>query len=208
MKRSKNIVLFGFTLIELLVVISIIAILASLTLSMVDYAKNKAARDRATAEISALELALESYKVDNGDYPRDTNGTTDSIATVKEIAKDYVIPRGTTSTPPTISGSASMVMYTALSADANADRIVSSDERSNGRIYFSFKPGMLYPRNGIGTVTAIIDPFGNVYGYSTIGSGTNTTTGTMGYNPTFDLWSTVDPTNTGTTGTATWITNW
>ena len=31
----------------------------------------------------------------------------------------------------------------------------------------AFKPNMLLPAGGSGTVTAIADPFGNSYGYST-----------------------------------------
>ncbi|MFZ4386847.1 MAG: prepilin-type N-terminal cleavage/methylation domain-containing protein [Chthoniobacterales bacterium] len=60
----------GFTLIELMIVIAIIAILASLVLSTAGYVQKKAARSRAEAEIAAVGAALESYKADNGDYPR------------------------------------------------------------------------------------------------------------------------------------------
>lgn len=66
----------AFTLIELLVVIAIIAILASLVLSAAGFVQKKGARSRAEAEIAAIGAALESYKVDNGDYP-----TNDSTAT-------------------------------------------------------------------------------------------------------------------------------
>ncbi|CAN5578809.1 N/A [soil metagenome] len=68
----------GFTLIELLVVITIIAILASLVLSVAGIVQQKAARARAEAEIKAMEAGLESYKADNGDYPTGTNLTTSS----------------------------------------------------------------------------------------------------------------------------------
>lgn len=59
----------GFTLIELLTVIAIIAILASLVLASAGYVQDKGARSRSEAEIAALSAALESYKIDNGDYP-------------------------------------------------------------------------------------------------------------------------------------------
>jgi general secretion pathway protein G len=62
----------GFTLIELLIVIAIIAVLASMVLAAAGFVQKKAARNRAEAEITAIGAALESYKVDNGDYP--TNG--------------------------------------------------------------------------------------------------------------------------------------
>ena len=44
------------------------------------------------------------------------------------------------------------------------------------------------PPIGNGTVTAIADPFGNSYGYSTANQADPGTA--KGYNPTFDLWST------------------
>jgi general secretion pathway protein G len=59
----------GFTLIELLVVIAIIAILAALVLNTAGYIQKKGARSRAASEIAALSTALESYKVEYGDYP-------------------------------------------------------------------------------------------------------------------------------------------
>jgi len=187
----------GFTLIELLVVISIISILASLTIATISYASNKAARDRAKSEINALSLAIESYKIDNGDYPRDT-ATTDALdARISKNASQY--------------SAASLVLYKALSGDTNANRIITAAEKTanNNKVYFQFKPNMLYPKAPAGsttTVTALADPFGNAYGYSTIQLATADSS--KGYNPTFDLWSTVDINKTGSTDLVTWITNW
>ena len=59
----------GFTLIELLVVVTIIAILAGLTLSTMGYVQKKGARSRAEAEVAALSAAIDAYKLDMGDYP-------------------------------------------------------------------------------------------------------------------------------------------
>jgi general secretion pathway protein G len=70
MKRSRH--ENGFTLIELLVVIVIIMILVGIVIGAAKYARTKAARSRAQAEIAAMENALESYKNDNGVYPRST----------------------------------------------------------------------------------------------------------------------------------------
>ena len=63
----------GFTIIELLVVITIIAILAGLTLNVAGYIQKKGAWSRTETEIAALSAALESYKADYGSYPTGTN---------------------------------------------------------------------------------------------------------------------------------------
>jgi prepilin-type N-terminal cleavage/methylation domain-containing protein len=72
MHRARS-TMGGFTILELLVVIAIIAILAGLILSTAGYVQRKGASSRAEAEIAALSVALENYKADNGDYPRETN---------------------------------------------------------------------------------------------------------------------------------------
>src|SRR5436305_4436231 len=59
----------GFTLLELLIVISIIIVLAGITIATMGYVQDKGRRSRAEAEIAAMSAALESYKADNGIYP-------------------------------------------------------------------------------------------------------------------------------------------
>lgn len=54
-------------------------------------------------------------------------------------------------------------------------------------------------------VTAIRDPFGNSYGYSTAKAANPS--GTVGYNPTFDLWSSAGAT-AGPPNQVQWIKNW
>src|SRR6266542_3875035 len=70
-----------FTLIELIVVVGVIIILTGLVLSTVGYARKKGARARAETEIAAMSAACESYKADNGVYPRDPtqNTATDAL---------------------------------------------------------------------------------------------------------------------------------
>ena len=167
------------TIIEMLVVIMVILILAALVLAASSYVQNKGARARAETEIAAMSAALESYKADNGIYPRDATNT------------DSVNPA--TSPVPT---TASRYLYEQLSGDTNDDRTPET------KSYFTFRPNMLTPAAPLtGNVTAIRDPFGNPYGYSTAKAAGQA----YGNNPTYDLWSTAgDPTNSPTK----WIKNW
>ena len=105
--------------------------------------------------------------------------------------------------------------YTKSNATTNpqikyAGRLASDPLNQLPQTYFTFKPNMLSPPGGSGTVTATTDPFGNTYGYSTIQAATQDST--KGYNPTFDLWSTTglttDPPPTNDTITPQWIKNW
>ena len=178
-------VLRAFTIIELLVVIAIIIILASLILSTVGYVQKKGARSRAEAEIAAMSAALESYKADNGIYPRDATKT------------DQVDPAA--SPIPT---TATQFLYEQLSGNSATNLQPISGAKS----YFAFKPQMLFgtkDSNGnLTSVSYIRDPFGNSYGYSTL----KASGGTGGYNPTFDLWSIAD--DSSATNQTKWIKNW
>jgi type II secretory pathway pseudopilin PulG len=183
----------GFTLIELIVVTAVIIILTGLVLSTVGYVQKKGARARAETEIAAMSAACESYKADSGVYPRDTtNNTTDNLD-----------PK-TNGNPGTPAYSqASLYLYKQLSGDSSANRSPTA------KSYMAFNPKMLLPAGGAGPVSAIADPFGNSYGYST----TNQADPNKGYNPTFDLWSTsgltTDPPPTPPdTITPQWIKNW
>jgi type II secretory pathway pseudopilin PulG len=195
----------AFTLIELLVVISIIIILAGLILSTVGYVQKKGARSRAETEIAAMSAACESYKADNGIYPRGpAAATTIGSITIPANVTDSLDPRTrgdpTSTTSPTYS-QASLYLYTQLSGDSTGSRSPS------GKSYMEFKPKMLLPSGGTGTVTAISDPFGNSYGYSTAQAANPGST--AGYNPTYDLWSTAGLTaSPSSTITPQWIKNW
>jgi general secretion pathway protein G len=59
----------AFTLIELLVTITVIAILAGITLGAMGGVNQKATRDKTKAEIAAISNALEQYKSVNDSYP-------------------------------------------------------------------------------------------------------------------------------------------
>jgi prepilin-type N-terminal cleavage/methylation domain-containing protein len=199
----------AFTVIELVVVVGIIAILSALVLSTVGYARKKAARARAETEIAAMSAACENYKADNGVYPRGpASAITIGTVTIPANATDNLNARTrgnpTDTTDPTY-GATSLYLYTLLSGDSTG----SVNRSPTGKSYMAFKPNMLLPAGGIGRVTAIADPFGNSYGYSTANQADPVTP--KGYNPTFDLWSTAGLTTTpGNPDTITpqWIKNW
>ena len=190
----------AFSLIELFVVIAVIIILAGLILTTIGYAQKKVARSRAETEIAALSAACESYKADNGIYPRgnaaDPSSGTPPFDTDNEDAR--------TDGNPTNYANASLLLYKILSGDTNANRQIEAGE--TGKSYFAFKPNMLLPAPpSTANVTAIRDPFGNSYGYSTANQYNSNT----GYNPTFDLWSTAGLTaSPSSTITPQWIKNW
>ena len=184
----------AFTLIELIVVVIVIVILTGLVLSTVGYVQKKAARSRAETEIAAISAACESYKADNGVYPRDntTNQYTDTLDGRQNL--DATQP---------VYQHASFYLYTQLSGDSSGNR------SPTGKSYMQFKPNMLYPDDQTQNVQYIRDPFHNSYGYSTA----NQADPTKGYNPTFDLWSTagVAPSPTPAPPAAQqdlWIKNW
>jgi type II secretory pathway pseudopilin PulG len=197
----------AFTVIELIVVVTIIFILAGLVLSTAGYARKKGARARAETEIAAMSAACESYKADNGIYP--TSADTNSLD-----PKTNGNPSSTPCPSPcpdpgavTAYSQASLYLYTQLSGDLNANRQIDAGE--TGKSYMAFQPKMLLPAGGTGTVTAISDPFGYSYGYSTA----NQTDPSKGYNPTFDLWSTCGETGPKAGETfqqyqLRWIKNW
>ena len=59
----------GFTLIELMVVIIVIGIVGGIIFSGAGYVFEKQAVRQAQAEIEVLEVALDEYKRQNGQYP-------------------------------------------------------------------------------------------------------------------------------------------
>jgi len=195
-KQYPSVVTQGtFTIFELLIVIAIISTLAGLILATSGYVQTKGKRARAEAEIAAISAALENYKADNGIYPIDTaNGTTN------------ILDARTMFNPTAVQYSAASVfLYKELSGDPTGNRVPT------GKSYLSFKPDMLLPKNRAQAVGAISDPFGYSYGYSTAYQANPS----KGYNPTFDLWSTVG-TGTGSTPAPSpvqtpqekWIRNW
>lgn len=64
----------GFTLIEILVVMAIIGMLAIMVAPNIFNQQAGARRDAALSQISTLEAALDTYRLDVGEYPDDLEG--------------------------------------------------------------------------------------------------------------------------------------
>jgi prepilin-type N-terminal cleavage/methylation domain-containing protein len=163
----------GFTVIELLIVMAIVAILTGLILATSSYVYLKGLRSRTEAEIATMSAALENYRADNGSYPNsglDPNSINFS---------DYEV--------------AGKTLFQNLSGDLDGD----GQPDSNVPSYMQFKPNQLSP---VGGAYFVKDPFGNSYGYSSLGESAG------GYNSTFDLWSVADG-GPGIDQTK-WIKNW
>ncbi|MFQ6067532.1 MAG: type II secretion system protein [bacterium] len=73
----------GFTLIELLIVVAIIGIIAGIAIPNFLGARSKARVTRAFADMRALGDALESYYVDNTEYPSENDG-------LDELTPDHI----------------------------------------------------------------------------------------------------------------------
>jgi type II secretory pathway pseudopilin PulG len=164
-------------MVEVLVVMAIILVLAGLVLGTSSYVHNRGARSRAEAEIAAISAALENYKADNGVYP--SSALDPAIADPAEYR------------------AASTLLYETLSGDSDGDGQANTDVPS----YLTFRPNQL---ETAASKYFVKDPFGNSYGYSTAKA--DNPAGSVGYNPTFDLWSTAGFTDSK--GKSGWIKNW
>ena len=196
----------GFTLIELLIVIAIIVVLTGLILTTIGYVQKKGARARAETEIAAMSAAIENYKADNGVYPRGQSTSAPPsgipVYTVATTGTDGLDARVNTDSGQKIYQDACRYLYEQLSGDVNLDLAVDTGRKT----YFTFKESMLAvikdPNGNTIGLSHIKDPFGNSYGYSTA----NQVAPGNGYNPTFDLWSTVGGATTN--DVPQWTKNW
>ena len=161
--KSSSLSHYAFTLIELLTVMAVIAILAGMILGTAGYVQKKAARDRARTEIAAMEVALESYRVDNGWYPANP---------LKKAP----------STPNRPTSGGADILYQALTGDGT-NKLMDGGVASLGNKQYG-KNGVAYWEPKDNQLNAernqICDPFGRPYNYVSPGY-FNTAT--------FDLWA-------------------
>lgn len=83
-KRQKR---QGFTLVELMVVIVIIGLLATVVAINVLPSQDKAMVGKARADISVLEQAVETYRLDNLTFPTDQQGLKALTAPPADLAQ-------------------------------------------------------------------------------------------------------------------------
>jgi prepilin-type N-terminal cleavage/methylation domain-containing protein len=218
MKRHSS---HGFTLIEVLTVIVIILIIAGWVISAFGPANKKAAEARAKSEIQMISAACESYKADNGEYPREEGKTEGS-----SNGGSPIDPRVHANPTSGNYKQSTLALYKLISGDANADNRIDQD----AKVYLNFQNnknmigGTRNSQQQVSQVQFLQDPFGNSYGYCTAGSraaeearnkasgGNNQNAKQAGYNASFDLWSTAG--KVATSGTPSdqdrmvWIKNW
>ena|SRR6478609_2767051 len=64
----------AFTLVEMLLVLVILAVLAAIVIPKFSGRSQQAKETAAQSQIASMEMALDSYEVDTGGYPKGSNG--------------------------------------------------------------------------------------------------------------------------------------
>jgi prepilin-type N-terminal cleavage/methylation domain-containing protein len=137
-ERSRG----AFTLIELLAVITIIGILAGLTLGAAGAVRRHGATSTAKAEVAALQAACDRYFADNNLYPSNTSAAPSAVN-------------------PTTYTAAGRVLFTNLLGSTNLTAA------PNNKRYFEPKPAMVFTNT---SPNYFIDPWGYAYGYNSDGT--------------------------------------
>jgi len=139
--QNKNSSYHAFTLIELLAVITIIGILAGLTLGAAGAVRRHGATSTAKAEVAALQAACDRFYADNNSYPSNSAVNPSSSFT------------------PTAYTAAGQALFTNLLGSATLTAAPTSKR------YFEPKEAMV---NTTGN-NYFIDPWGYAYGYNSDG---------------------------------------
>ena len=134
----------AFTLIELLAVITIIGVLAGLTLGAAGAVRRHGATSTAKAEVAALQAACDRFYADNNTYPVNTN-----VSPASSFAPTGYIAAG-------------QALFTNLFG-TNQYNLPPSTKR-----YFEPKPAMV--SSATNANPWFIDPWGYAYGYNSDGT--------------------------------------
>ena len=141
-KKKSN----SFTLVELLGVITVIGILAGLTLGAAGAVRRHGATSQAKSEIAALQSACDRYFTENQTYPANTANN------------------------PSSSFNPTATAYTAAGASLFAALFGTNqyNQPPAGKRFFEPKPSMV---NSTNTANAyFVDPWGYAYGYNSDGT--------------------------------------
>lgn len=182
----------AFTLVEMLIVLSIIALLAGLTMGAYTYAMRSSKRRLTTGTFEGIKLALDRYYAEFGEYPEPANS-----------GQTADFPPGK---PYDVSGAA--CLYQALTGDGydelkgvqadsssgSGEAPAQSDGKTEGAVEISKRmmtevPQTIWMKKGATYI--IIDGFGRPFQYikaatpATVGATPEPTT----INSTYDLWS-------------------
>lgn len=157
----------GFTLIEMLVVISIIVILAGLTIGGFAYINQKQARDKAKLQIGLLQLALEDYRMDNGEFPKALSSTGANQSTKIYSALFPTSPD-------------EKVYLSQLDPNNDGQGWLSGQTSGNLRIYDPWGKEYRYRTAGTGQVSSAVNPDFDLWSAGPDGK-TNASSGT--YDP-------------------------
>jgi prepilin-type N-terminal cleavage/methylation domain-containing protein len=187
----------AFTLVEMLIVVTIISLLAALTMGGYTYAMRSSKRRLTTGTFEAIKLALERYNTEFGEYPQPT-GSNQMMQFPPGLA--------------TYDTSGASCLYQALTGDGY-DQIKgvtgtaggASGGTSDGKVegvaelknkMFVEIPQTIYTRRGANFM--LIDGFGHPFQYIKAAIPTTPTTGAGSggstpipttINSTYDLWS-------------------
>ena len=169
----------AFTLIELLVVITIISVLAALSMGTFTFAQTQSMRNRTQTGLATVVNALEQYKEKFGEYPEPADPSTMGSGSASRLR---------------IGGS--LMLYQAISGDGY-DAIRDADKSkpqgspaSDGKVDDSERVNSIrgdLPKNMVLNTEngyLLVDGFGRPYQYEKGGP-----TNDNAVNTTFDVWS-------------------
>lgn len=181
-KSQKTNLQRGFSLVELMVVVSIIVVLAGLTVSVAGYVNKKGQITKATTQMELLSAKIEEYRID-ARFLQEENDDT-GLMIYSMLYGDGVGPDGVLGTDDDTEPDGL--------PDEGAAKIYLSDldPVSNPQNMIEMQPG------GANIPAKLIDPWGNAWRFRA---------DNQKLNPQFDIWS-VGP--DGESGTEDDIRNW
>jgi prepilin-type N-terminal cleavage/methylation domain-containing protein len=130
----------AFTLIELLVVITIIGILAGLTLAGTGMVRKKVRIARAQAELGRIGAAIESYKAALGFFPPDNPLSAAAPPLFYELSGSIIQPDG--KTYQTIAGNESVTTNLIIKYFARGGFANASGDKSEVKSFFTSVHGI------------------------------------------------------------------